>query len=83
MGGEDVEMEVGEEEVRGVIVRFLFVVSFHSCTIPCKVPLSRRRAVSDQDTRLRIGYRPCEYGNVIESHDQTLLARASGRRRRV
>ena len=34
------EMEVGEEEVRDIIVRSLFVVSFHSCTIPCVFPLA-------------------------------------------
>jgi len=50
MGGEDVEMEAGEEEVRDMIVRFLCVVSFHSCTIPCMFPLVQEKS------RARSGY---------------------------
>jgi hypothetical protein len=83
MGRENVEMEIGEEEVRDMIVRFcLLYDSIHVLSLG-PFPSPRRRPTLGQDARSRSGNRRWRYEKVIESQIRTLLARPSARLRRI
>jgi hypothetical protein len=80
-----VEMEVGEEEVRDLISTF-----FVCCTIPFMYyPLGNGIPLPSQETRFGPRWAvpnrksATRHENVIDSQTRTLLARPSGRLRRI